>query len=1110
MASLNRAKERAEEEVRRRKVSPIYSALDSQQWKQALKLCDKKDMSDWDIVLVLKAHALVKMERTDEARAICHTVKARCSVDDSVLSTLALNYKLMDMPDDATECYENALSKQPGNMEMAQEVFFSHVRRFNFAKQQQFAIKLNKQVPSLHFMFWSATAALLQARKGGAGPMVLLLAEKMVKRCLDTKADKGGVASAEEFRLFVALLREQGKTQDALDFVVAFAKSTPPLGMSEVSSKASLIYDETSLQKTGVPSEFLMLQPAERLELEAELRLALGDAESAHSCYAALAAFAPDQWSYHQGGLTALFSGQGVDTAAAGAAGAAEALGTGAAGAVGAAPVWVGRRAALEAARGKCWELQAGAAGKSRGPWLAELELLHRHADASGAADLPAAWAASGAAAGAGAAATSSVSYPDEACRLAVAYLDRFGGKLCCFLDLRPHLRRLVAAGRREDLLAAVADRLAVTEAAACDDAGGGGAASDAESAAKKKDRVDALHAHVTLTQCRRFLRGGPCHDHGGGGGDVDVGALQAEARRLFKVYNATLDLNVGATGGQREVQHGDELLLLAAHALRDAYDHLERTAGGGGGASAFALRLRLDAAVVCEYGRLQSPFNYHLKLFLLEAYGGLGAGLEASKLFKDLRVKNVQLDSLSYLLLPAVEASGLFAEQLKQSKAIARFHRGALRDAGDFAAKALECGNYSRAAELVEFQAKRMDLSATRVEARADAANLELLLSCHGLGDARNHLAAWASGALPDASPVAVGSLMGGSGAGLQLSANADLSVRPNFDDAPEPTAAGMAAAAAARVARKEAVLRLLAARIAASPKAPAAAGGVSGDAAAAPPAAAAAAVAAAEAEAEAEAAVVAALAVLSGGAAADASAGDGAAEEAGRGLGASSSPMAAKAAALCALVAEALAPCSGASAIVALAQGTRAAAVALAALPTVHGGGGPVSSTWLEAASSFLAVGGACLPLGAMALLEARCAHRAAEGKKKGKKKGKEAAAAASAAEVGGGDAAAAEAAKDAHVAVLELLASLRAAVSVAAAAASEATLAAAWGGGGGGAAAGATFPDLIDAAFDEARGAVFRGVAASHGASAESLASLLDAKVAAMEAQRTTLGY
>ena len=90
---------------------------------------------------------------------------------------------MLDCEEEATECYENALAVEPGNLTMAQEVFFSHVRRFAFAKQQQVAMKLVKQLPQqIHLVCWTATAALLARREDPkTPPSMLLLAERMVR-----------------------------------------------------------------------------------------------------------------------------------------------------------------------------------------------------------------------------------------------------------------------------------------------------------------------------------------------------------------------------------------------------------------------------------------------------------------------------------------------------------------------------------------------------------------------------------------------------------------------------------------------------------------------------------------------------------------------------------------------------------------------------------------------------------------------------------------------------------------------------------------------------------------------------------------------------------------
>ena len=248
-------------------------------------------------------NSLPNAGRSDESLELCREVQKRNPTDDTVLSTLSLNFKLLDLPDEAAACYEKALEQMPGNTEMAQELFFSYVKTFNFAKMQQLAMKLNKQIPSPHFVMWSAAAVLLQDRLGAGGPMTamqLTLAERLVKKV----SEKGGEPSAEDVRVYVALLRAQKKIPEALQAVVAHASHS-----AVASSSSAKIDDESSLEAAGVPSQFLMMQPREREDHEVELLLESGDAEGAHTAFAALSSQSPDQWAYHRGVVDALFRG---------------------------------------------------------------------------------------------------------------------------------------------------------------------------------------------------------------------------------------------------------------------------------------------------------------------------------------------------------------------------------------------------------------------------------------------------------------------------------------------------------------------------------------------------------------------------------------------------------------------------------------------------------------------------------------------------------------------------------------------------------------------------------------------------------------------------------
>jgi len=163
-----------------------------------------------------------------------------------------------------------------------------------------------------------------------------------------------------------------------------------------------------------------------------------------------------------------------------------------------------------------------------------------------------------------------------------VAYLKRFSSKPCCFHDLEPYLPSVAGvpttAQAIEKLMAEVAP------------------SKDGELAA----RIKTLHMYVACCQCRRFL---------GAHAAMTATQLRGEAAHLFQVYRETLELNAGSAGGEREVQHGDELLLLAVHVLRDLWTLLAKDQSGGGPRAAFACQL--DAAFILEYGRYRMRLGF-------------------------------------------------------------------------------------------------------------------------------------------------------------------------------------------------------------------------------------------------------------------------------------------------------------------------------------------------------------------------------------------------------------------------------------------------------------------------------------------------------------------
>lgn len=394
----------------------------------------------------------------------------------------------------------------------------------------------------------------------------------------------------------------------------------------------------------------------------------------------------------------------------------------------------------VQATQALVLELQA-AQPTFRGPYLAEMELLLRLAKAGAPQEQEQGLEGL-------APAEPSESLGARMRRLLLAYLGRFGTKLCCFDDLLPYATAL-AAGGAAHLSPLVQDferMLAENSVAAFTD----------EALQGEEERpavVRRLQVCIRTRQLLRLLRTGPCAaaavtDKASDGGGAHE-RRKAEVAAVSAEYSRTLFVNEGAEGGQREVQQGDELVLLAAHLLEEAAQ--AAVAGGGGGDEKAALLARLEAAVLLEQGLRYSPYNYHFRLALLATYDRLAAGAPAIDQYNQLEVKQVQLDTLSWLIYPGCLRHGFYTEARVRSRHLLAMHAASAREAHDHVARALGYGTYAKALEIERFQRTRMDRSLQLALARCEAARLELLQRHHGLDAALTYLRELASGMLPE-----------------------------------------------------------------------------------------------------------------------------------------------------------------------------------------------------------------------------------------------------------------------------------------------------------------------------------------------------------------------
>ncbi|KAK8551031.1 hypothetical protein V6N13_119525 [Hibiscus sabdariffa] len=206
-----------------RRVRPIWDAIDSRQFKNALKitttLLSKHPNSPY--ALALKALILERMGKPDEALSVCLNAKEllykneSLLMDDLTLSTLQIVFQRLDHLELATSCYEHACGKFPNNLELMMGLFNCYVREYSFVKQQQTAIKMYKLGSEERFLLWAVCSIQLQVLCGNGGEKLLLLAEGLLKKHVASH----GLHEPEALIVYFSILEQQAKYVDALDIL---------------------------------------------------------------------------------------------------------------------------------------------------------------------------------------------------------------------------------------------------------------------------------------------------------------------------------------------------------------------------------------------------------------------------------------------------------------------------------------------------------------------------------------------------------------------------------------------------------------------------------------------------------------------------------------------------------------------------------------------------------------------------------------------------------------------------------------------------------------------------------------------------------------------------
>eukprot|EP00970_Alexandrium_tamarense_P001268 scaffold131_cov206-Alexandrium_tamarense.AAC.8 len=156
--------------------------------------------------------------------------------------------------------------------------------------------------------------------------------------------------------------------------------------------------------------------------------------------------------------------------------------------------------------------------------------------------------------------------------------------------------------------------------------------------------------------------------------------------------------------GGQKEVLPGDEIVLLVSQ-------HVQFQASIESSAS-FTTSLLLGAAALLEDAIDHSPYNPHLKIAAIGIYSQLNGADRALELFEAMGVKQIQLDSCSYLIFPLLLRGGHYTQAVQLSSAVLRLHGSSSKDVKEYASRAFQNGYLFKAKEMVTFQRERMSPS--------------------------------------------------------------------------------------------------------------------------------------------------------------------------------------------------------------------------------------------------------------------------------------------------------------------------------------------------------------------------------------------------------------
>jgi tetratricopeptide (TPR) repeat protein len=674
------------QDIRSRKLTPIYNAIEGGNYSKGANLCLKKDVANWDTTKALLSYCYSNLNRKDEALLLAQEVIGRKPTDDATLFPLKLTLKSLQAYDAMITLYESVLEANPSNLKMSEELFFTYVRKDEPKQMQLLAQKLYKQTGSARYLFWAVTSMLCQGPEGAE--VTLKLAEMMLKKTLfKPNGDSRGITSEkaepgwEEAELYYEVLMRQGCQKEAVTVLTELReRSSKASETSEDQSNSGkppvetnggdmpvMLFDEDHfkdnpgavrmhsvhfdlLRANGILGFLSNLsQKTTDASSERDTAQILETQSEVTSIWKSLLSREPDLWQAYDGLIGSVFDFvPQIDD-------------------------WASQLSEAVKHQKYFCQLQ-NEHSKLRGPFLSELKLLCGLLTRQGSKTIsgwvssapPLEFADSLLSVSTFVSSSSSQAVPpspppsssvtstpsvgqEMLGSLIANYADRFASKPCCFSDLRPSIEQtdqtIRSALRSWSLSRAACERESLLEMLA-----------KSPSAVQAREACcSALTRFCKFHQIAAFCQdiNANCQDMGKGHDYLD----------LLYLFLETQPLCTGGIGGDREVQPGDEILLLLSTRHRSTVRNKNKAIG-------LTTEMpkedrgcvqRLTAwASLSSLGMTLSEHNYAHPLECLEPARGLAAGRFALDSYNKLGVKHVQVLLFFHFVVCAVSYSSI------------------------------------------------------------------------------------------------------------------------------------------------------------------------------------------------------------------------------------------------------------------------------------------------------------------------------------------------------------------------------------------------------------------------------------------------------------------